>query len=83
MIHYLETGNRFTLDFGDIDEPFYMSLESMFARIIAELKKRPEKTRTAYHLRLKEVVVAATGMGWGYYDAISMLLEEYEGEQDG
>ena len=25
MVHYFETGNKFTVDFGDIDEQFYSS----------------------------------------------------------
>jgi hypothetical protein len=50
MVHYLECGNQFTVNFGDIDE---------------------------YFSRLERVVDSASDIGWGYYDYISDLLEEY------
>ena len=31
MLFYVTCGNNFTLEFGDIDESFYDSMESMFA----------------------------------------------------
>src|SRR4030095_10078888 len=30
MVYYVECGTQFTVDYGDIDEAFYASLESMF-----------------------------------------------------
>ncbi len=37
MLYYVACGNDFTLEFGDIDEPFYKSMESMFARLVETL----------------------------------------------
>ena len=34
MFFYVACGNDFTLQFGDIDESFYRSMESMFARLV-------------------------------------------------
>ncbi|MGA1870950.1 MAG: hypothetical protein ACMUJM_20630 [bacterium] len=80
MIHYLESGNRFTLDFGDIDEQFYSSLESMFARILSELRKLSKNVQDQYLSRLEDIVSSVRNIGWGYYDYISDLLEEFISE---
>ncbi len=80
MVHYLETGNRFTVDFGDIDEQFYSSLESMFERILSELKEQPSDVQEKYHSRLEDVVMSARNLGWGYYDCICALFDEYKTE---
>jgi len=82
MVHYLETGNQFTVEFGDIDEQFYSSLESMFERILTELKKQPTDFQEKYFSRLEDVVFSARNIGWGYYDYISNIFDEYESETD-
>jgi len=82
MVHYLETGNQFTVDFGDIDEQFYSSLESVFQRILTELKKQPADFQNKYFSRLEDVVFSARNIGWGYYDYISDIFSEYESETD-
>ena len=82
MVHYLETGSQFTVDFGDIDEQFYSSLESMFQRILTVLKKEPANLQEKYFSRLEDVVSSARDIGWGYYDYISDIFSEYESETD-
>ncbi len=80
MVHYLESGNQFTVEFGDIDESFYSSLESMFERILIALRKQASVVQDEYYARLEEVVFSAKNIGWGYYDSISYLFAEYEEE---
>jgi hypothetical protein len=80
MVHYLETGNQFTVDFGDIDEKFYSSLESMFERILSILRKQSTDVQEIYFSRLEDVVASAKIIGWGYYDYISDIFGEYEFE---
>jgi len=77
MMHYLETGNQFTLDFGDIDEKFYSSLESMFDRILTSLEKQPNRMQLQYLNRLSRVVESAKDIGWGYGDYLSETFEDY------
>lgn len=83
MVHYLETGNRFTVEFGNVDEQFYSSLESMFERILAALRKQSTEVQEKYFSRLEDVVSSAKNIGWGYYDYISDILNEYEIETNG
>ncbi len=82
MVHYLETGNQFTVEFGDIDEQFYSSLESMFGRILTELKKQPVDVQEKYFSRIEDVVFSTRNIGWGYYDQISDIFSEYESKTD-
>ena len=78
MVHYLESGNQFTVELGDINEQFYSSLESMFERIITVLQTQPTDVQVRYYSRLESVVSSARNIGWGYYDYISDLLGEFE-----
>ena len=81
MVYYLETGNQFTLDYGDINESFYSSLESMLDKILSALRKQSSEINDQYLPRLRELVRSARGMGWGYYDHINCELENYEEER--
>lgn len=83
MVHYLETGNDFTVEFGDIDEKFYSSLESMFEKILAALRMQSSDVQEKYFTRLEDVVSSARNIGWGYYDYISDIFGEYEIETNG
>jgi len=83
MTYYLEMGNQFTVDYGDISASFYSSLESMFKRILSELTKHPENIQYEYLERLESVVDAAGDVGWGYHDTISELYEEFIADEDG
>ncbi len=80
MVHYLETGTQCTVDYGDIDEQFYYSLESMLERILATLKKQPADVQEKNFSRLEKVVSSARNIGWGYYDSISDLFSEYKND---
>ena len=78
MVHYFESGNQFTIEFGDVDEAFYSSLESMFERILIALEKQPPVVQKMYYQKLKKMVSSARNIGWYYYDNISGMLAEYE-----
>lgn len=80
QMHYLEQGNLCTLNYGDIDERFYSSLESMFASILKSLRKQKSSEQEKYLDRLRVVVSSSESMGWGYHDCISQLLAKYEND---
>lgn len=42
MLYYVACGNDCTLEFGDIDAPFYDSLEAMFGRLVETLIKQKD-----------------------------------------
>lgn len=70
MIHFVESGNRFTLEYGDIDEGFYDALLLMYDRAIKALKDLPVPQQPAFRDRLEEIARSALGIGWGYGDGL-------------
>lgn len=43
MLFYVEQGVRFTDAYGDIDEPFYISMETMYEKAVKEIVKHGQK----------------------------------------
>ena len=76
MIYYVERGTHFTQAFGDIDESFYNSMESMFESILKLMSSNsyPDKFLT----RLEDIVKESRDMGWGYYDNLKYMLEKWQ-----
>jgi len=74
MIHFVECGNQFTLEYGDIDGPFYDSLLSMYGRAVETVVKLPESQQEPFRKRLLELTKSSDGIGWGYHDG---LCDEY------
>lgn len=70
MLHYVENGTAFTLTYGDIDERFYYSMESMYQKVVAACEK-DEKLFNNFKDRLYTIVLEADGIGWGYHDYLS------------
>jgi len=77
MVHYLEQGNDFTAEYGDIDAGFYRSLCSMLDNILATLAKQPSDIRDRYIPRLEQVVTRSRNIGWGYHDYLSEQLDQF------
>lgn len=77
MVFYVECGNDLTCEYGDIDEKFYFSLESMFEKALQALAKSDTATVEEYLPRLQDIVEKAENIGWGYYDTIVELLYDY------
>jgi hypothetical protein len=75
-IYYIESGHRFTLEYGDIDEQFYDSLESMFAKVLKILTQFDQTVIDKYFPRLLSLTEEVSGIGWGYYDNLMSELEE-------
>jgi hypothetical protein len=75
MVYYVECGTQFTVDYGDIDEAFYASLESMFTQVVKTIQHSNQETIDRFLPRLRGLVRQAQGIGWGYYDTIAETLE--------
>ncbi len=74
MVTFVEYGNNFTVDCGDMDEAFYDSLNSMYRRVIKKVLKLPEEQQSGYKARLKRIMTSSSGIGWGYHD---MLADDF------
>jgi len=75
MVFYVETGVRFTIEYGDIDEAFYISMESMYEKAIKFIDKNG--LATIFNNRLLAIVNNTEGMGWGFHDGLADLYHTY------
>jgi hypothetical protein len=81
MVYYVQCGNDFTLEFGDIDETFYDSLCSMIEGIKDRLLTEDDEALASEFLPLlvREFERIDGQMGWGYPDEVSDHIEELRG----
>lgn len=79
MVFYVEQGVKFTKEYGDIDEPFYISMEGMFndaAKLIAR-----ENLEDTFRKRCLKIVKDTSPIGWGFHDTLSEIYEDFFGEK--
>ncbi len=76
MLSYVEAGVDCTNTFGDIDESFYNSMESMYESALKYMVK--ENLFHDFDERLKAVVTNTSGIGWFFHDTLSELYHEYK-----
>ena len=77
MLTYAECGVRFTLEFGDIDEPFYNSIVSVYSDGLRTLGRCEPKVVGKLLPLFVDVLRSTEDMGWGFYDALRDALEVY------
>ena len=82
MVYFVESGNRCTLDYGDIDEPFYDALISMYGRALDKVLELPEEAQEPFRERLHRIMSSSSGIGWGYHDALCDMYEDAFPEEE-
>jgi len=84
MLFYVETGVKFTNDFGDIDEVFYSSMETTYVAALTLMRK--ENLLDKFADRAGKVVSDTSGIGWGFHDylcdAHSNFYSDYSDDTD-
>lgn len=82
MIFYVEQGVICTNNYGDIDENFYSSLESVYADAVALLRWLGNlELIEQFRPRLRGIVRDTSGIGWGFHDELSdIYYTEYPPE---
>jgi hypothetical protein len=83
MLTYLESGLTVTEEYGDIDEPYYNSLESVLESLVKLLKDaRNAELYFTHEDRLRKLRSRTSELGWGigdyFDDEISELAEFYK-----
>ena len=79
MLYYVECGNEFTNEYGDIDDPFYDSLCSVFGQFVNQLNlKGTEALYFKFRDRINDLISNSSHIGWGYGDFISDKSFEIE-----
>jgi hypothetical protein len=75
MLVYVETGISFTNDFGDMNESFYSSLESMYVRALKLIQK--EGILNKFAIRAKAIVDDTRNVGWGFHDYLAEVYYSF------
>jgi hypothetical protein len=70
LTYFVECGNKFTLDYGDIDEDFYDSLVEIYGQAIKKVLTLPDHEQVNFRKRLKKIMLSSNGIGWGYHDGL-------------
>ena len=78
MLTYVETGTRFTCEYGDIDEPFYNSLDSVLADLARLLIDEAPELYPQFEERLQQLDYEASNIGWGYCDSVREQIQMLE-----
>jgi hypothetical protein len=73
MIYFVECGNKFTLDYGDINETFYDTMIEMYGKAVRKVLELPKNKQRPFRKRLREIMESAHGIGWGYHDDLCHL----------
>ncbi len=74
MLYYVEMGVKYTNAYGDIDEPFYYSMESMYERACKWIVKHGLLDEFAG--RCLKIVRDTGNIGWGFHDTLGEIYHE-------
>ncbi len=75
MLFYVETGVKFTNEFGDIDETFYSSMETTYVAALKLMKK--ENLLNKFDDRARKIVSDTRNIGWGFHDYLSEVHYDF------
>eukprot|EP01024_Parvocaulis_polyphysoides_P063700 TRINITY_DN73757_c0_g1_i1.p1 TRINITY_DN73757_c0_g1~~TRINITY_DN73757_c0_g1_i1.p1 ORF type:complete len:237 (-),score=19.24 TRINITY_DN73757_c0_g1_i1:127-813(-) len=79
LLYRVETMITFTSEYGDINEPFYNSLESSFEEACKLIKQ--EKLEKEYRGECRRLMNETYHFGWGLYDGMKYSYDTYFSEQ--
>ena len=70
MTFFVEYGNSFTVDYGDMDEDFYYALESIVQAGYRQGVEPSAGTARRFQDRLRDIMTSSGNIGWGYHDTL-------------
>ncbi|MBL7178077.1 MAG: hypothetical protein ISS66_19810 [Desulfobacteraceae bacterium] len=82
MVFFVECGNRFTIELGDIDANFYDSLTLMYDKAIDMILSLKDEDQHQFKRRLKLIMDSSSGIGWGYHDELCDLYYDAFGDDE-
>lgn len=74
MLYYVEVGVAYTNAYGDINEAFYNSMETMYLRAVEFIVKY--NLEDVFEARCKQIVSDTRNIGWGFHDALNEIFTE-------
>ncbi|MFZ4544468.1 MAG: DUF6155 family protein [Saprospiraceae bacterium] len=78
MLFYVETGVKFTLDFGDIDKAYYNNMESSYKAALHLAKK--VNLLDEFANRAEKIVNDTRNIGWGFYYSLAKIYADFYAE---
>lgn len=75
MLFYVETGVKFTNDYGDVNETFYKSLATTFVDSLTLMRK--ENLLDKFEDRVGKVVDDTSGISWGFHDYLVQVWVDF------
>lgn len=71
MLYYVESGVRFNNEFGDINEAFYISLQTAYSDALTLMKSAG--VLSDFSVRAAKVLHDTENIGWGFYDDLEHI----------
>jgi hypothetical protein len=80
LMTYVESGLKFTKQYGDIDVRFYSSVESVLEELSTLLRGSAPNLYPHFRDRLARIKKESNGIGWGFHDFIANVVRQLEDE---
>jgi len=80
LMTYVENGTQFTQEYGDIDERFYNSVESVLEELAELLCGKARGIYPEFRDRLARLEQMSDGIGWGFHDFVGDVVAQLEAE---
>lgn len=80
MLFYVETGVKFTNDYGDVNESYYKSLATTFVDSLTLMSK--ESLLDKFEGRVVKVVDDTSRIGWGFHDYLVQVWMDFYPSED-
>ncbi len=74
LLFYVEQGVKFTNEYGDIDAPFYSSMESVYQQVVEWISKY--QLQRLFQSRCQKIVEDTKEIGWGFHDTLTEIYTE-------
>jgi len=74
-LYYVEIGVQYTNTYGDIDEPFYNSMETMFEQALKWMKQL--NLLASFQSRAEKICAETENIGWGFHDMLGQIYSDY------
>jgi hypothetical protein len=83
LMTYVESGVKFTHEYGDIDERFYNSVESALTELATLLRGPARALYPQFRDRFAKVEYLTRDVGWGLHDFIADIVAQLKAELGG